>query len=133
MLTKKIIIDKTKGYLAKKDEILMAFLFGSRASDKACSQSDIDLALFLKEEDPQIEGKIWNDLEGILQEEIDLIILNRAPSTLSWSILRKGIPLLIKDRKGYLDFFLNISQEAEDFIEFNLDTWRRKEEYGKRR
>ena len=113
-----------KPYLEKRKEVLMAFLFGSVAQEKYCQESDIDLAVYLKEE-TRVD-KLWNVLEGLLHREVDLVVLNRAPATLSWSVLRKGVPIVIKNRSLFLDFLINVSTEAEDFIEFNFDTWRMK-------
>jgi len=96
----------------------------------SCLESDIDIALYLKNKDNRLENKIQNGLERLLKKEVDLIILNRAPSILAWNIIRKGIPLTIKDRGVYLDFMLEVSREAEDLIDFNLDTWRKKYALG---
>lgn len=125
------ILDKTRQYFEQKDEVIMAFLFGSYVSGKYCSESDIDIAIFIKNEDNEIERDIQNNIEWLLRKNVEIVNLSRARATLAWNILRKGIPLVIKDRKLYIDFLLEVSNEAEDFIDFNLDTWRRK--YGIRK
>lgn len=124
------LVTVLKPYFEKERDILFSFLFGSRASGKTCLESDIDIAVYLKRQDDKLENKIQNDLERLLGKEVDLVILNRSPSTLSWNIIRKGIALDIKDRGVYLDFMLEVSREAEDLIDFNLDTWRMKYALG---
>lgn len=126
----KRILDITRSYFNQKEEIIIAFLFGSYAFGAQCLESDVDIALYVKDVDNDIEVEIQNSLERLLGKEVDLIILSRARATLSWNILRKGIPLVIKNRGIYLDFLLEVSREAQDFLDFNLDTWRRK--YGVR-
>lgn len=127
------ILDKTRQYFEQKDEVIMVFLFGSYVSGKYCSESDIDIAIFIKDEDNEIERDIQNNIEWLLRKiewllrkNVEIVNLSRARATLAWNILRKGIPLVIKDRKLYIDFLLEVSNEAEDFVYFNLDTWRRK-------
>ena len=64
------------------------------------------------------EDKIWGDLIDILQtDNVDLIILNRAPANIAASALR-GLPLVIKDYKLYLEFMLLVTREAEDYYNF---------------
>lgn len=122
------VADISTSYLKQKEEVIMAFLFGSYASGRVCHESDVDIALYLEREDYNLEIDIQNALEKLLGKEVDLVILSRAPATLSWQIIRRGIPLTIKDRGIYLDFLLDVSGEAQDFLDFNLDAWRRK--YG---
>lgn len=122
------IINEIKDYCSSKDDIIMGFLFGSYVYNYQCKESDIDIALYLKKENEDLEIEIQNDLERLLNKQIDMVVLTRAPATLAWNIIRKGMPIIIRDRRLYLDFLLDVSNEAQDFIEFNLDTWRRK--YG---
>ena len=125
-MKKEDIVAILKPYCEKENDIIFGFLFGSYAFDKPCLESDIDIALYLRNTGDKLENRLQNELENLLHKELDLVILNRAPSTLAWNIIRKGIPLTIKKRAIYLDFMLEVSTEAEDFIDFNLDTWRRK-------
>lgn len=122
------IVNLIKQYCEKREEVLMGFLFGSYASNYQCKESDVDIALYLRDTGGWAEIEIQNDIERLLHKQVDLVVLSRAPATLAWNILRKGIPLIIKDRGFYLDFLLDVSNEAQDFIDFNLDTWRRKYE-----
>ncbi len=125
-MKKEQILAILKSYCEKEKDILFGFLFGSYAFEAFCIESDIDIAVYLKDKDNGLENRIQDDLERLLNKEVDLIILNRAPSMLAWNIIRKGIPLIIKDRAVYLDFMLEVSRDAEDLIDFNLDAWRRK-------
>lgn len=55
------------------------------------------------------------------------MVLNRAPSTVAFSVLQNGVPLAIKDRSLYWRFFLLISSTAEDFRAFARDFWESKQ------
>ena len=81
MLTHQKVKDLLIPYFKGKDEISLAFLFGSRVKDVFCLESDVDIAIF----------------------------------------------------NLFLDLILETSSEAQDLIEFNLDTYRKKDGYRKRR
>ena len=111
----------------------MAFIFGSYAKGSAISESDLDIAIYFKPEGGEMEweadkeyadeGKIWLDVERIVKRNVDLLILNRAFSTLAFEVLRTGIPILIKDRLLYLRFLSRVSFEAIDFMDIVDEYW----------
>ena len=108
-------------YFANRLNVRMAFLFGSVERGVASTESDVDVAVYLEEEG--VERTLWTDIECLLGCEVDLVVLNRAPALVAWSAIR-GTPLLIRDRGFFLDYFLEISEEAESLAEFNLDFWK---------
>ena len=115
---------KLKDYFKKRDDVLMAFVFGSRSKGYASERSDWDIAVYFKplhglewEHDREYpaQKKVWADCVDILQtDNVDLVVLNRAPSTVADSAI-SGIPLVIKDRRLWIEFMLRITQQAEDF------------------
>lgn len=111
-------------YFAKRLDVRMAFLFGSVERGVASTESDVDIAVYLEKEGT--EGTLWTDIERLVGCEVDLIVLNRAPALVAWSAIR-GAPLLIRDRGFFLDYFLEISEEAESLAEFNLDFWKQRD------
>lgn len=125
------ITRKLKDYFEKRDDVVMAFLFGSFAKGQALYDSDADIAVYFKPKTKAIEweednfypeeDKIWRELENILKRDVDLLILNCAHSRLVSKILRAGIPIVIKDHSIYWRFFLLISSVARDFQEFIRD------------
>ncbi len=108
-------------YFANRLNVRMAFLFGSVERGVASTESDVDVAVYLEKEGA--EGTLWTDIERLVGCEVDLVVLNRAPPLIAWSAIR-GTPLLIRDRGFFLDYFLEISEEAESLAEFNLDFWK---------
>lgn len=116
-----------KDYLNSEDSIILAFLFGSQANNLSHKSSDWDIGIYLKlkeSQDTEIFDEIWAKVEEILDSEVDLILLNDAPPLLVSRIIREGLPLVIKDRKFYLDFLLKITEEAEFFLRFFDDYYK---------
>jgi predicted nucleotidyltransferase len=114
---------RLRDYFEVRNEITFAFLFGSVVKGKVRKDGDVDIAIyFCPEEDIEWEAfnkiykeesRIARDLEKLLKKEVDLVVLNRARAVLADEILRKGKPILIKDRGIFLDFLCIISDEAE--------------------
>lgn len=119
-----------KEYFEERKEIAFAFLFGSAAKGRVRLEGDIDIAVyFWPEEDIEWEAfdrtwaeerKIGLDLERLLRKEVDLIVLNRARALVADEIVRKGTPIIVRDRGILMDFLCIVSDEAEymrDLIE----------------
>lgn len=127
------LIAELKKYFSLQPTVEMAFIFGSQAKGRAISESDFDIAVYFKpagkdiewEEDKEyeMENKIWLETEKIVKKNVDLIILNRASSTLAFEILRAGKIIIIKNRMLYLRFFSRVSFEAIDFMGMIEDYW----------
>ena len=94
------IINYVFEYLANRDDIVFAYLFGSYAKGKQTHLSDIDVAVYMEDNNQAFDQKlgILNDLTKILEtEEIDLVILNKAPIALLTKILANKVILIDKD------------------------------------
>jgi uncharacterized protein YutE (UPF0331/DUF86 family)/predicted nucleotidyltransferase len=122
-------IKKLKEYFTKRDDVVMAFLFGSQAEGRAHSGSDWDVAVYFKPEAEHIEWEehgreypeedhVWSYCSDILAtDNVDLIVLNRAPSSIADTAIR-GMPLVVKDSHIWLRFMLLITHEAEEYRKF---------------
>ena len=137
-LNKEKIMGVLKPYFEQRADIIMAFLFGSWAADRPCAESDVDVAVYFKPKSGRLEwddsdaryeaeAAIWLDVERMLGSEVDLLVMNRAASSIAASAIG-GMPIVIKDRGLYLDFMLRVTSEAEDFRQFVDEYWRLKEE-----
>ncbi len=94
------IINVAIDYLAARDDITFAYLFGSYAKKKQTHLSDIDIAVYMKEGNHVFDNKleILRDLSKILKlDDIDLVILNKAPISLLTKILKNKAILIDKD------------------------------------
>lgn len=120
-----------KKYFKSKKNIQLAFLFGSQAKGRAIKESDFDIAIWPEAGVPQEEiNLLWQEIEGLLHSNVDLILLPKARPTVAWSALR-GKRLLIRDFKLYLNLFLNVSREAEDIQDFLIDYRKLQVRYAK--
>jgi len=96
-------------FLQKQDPVELAYLFGSVAIQKAGKLSDIDLAIFLdesieKKERFKIKLRLISDLENILKtDRLDLVIMNDAPISLNFEIIKANHPLFIRDKNLKVD------------------------------
>ena len=98
---------------APRDEVLEAYLFGSRASGGAQAHSDMDIAVFvteraLRRQDYGYAAQLTTHLMAALgSNEIDVVVLNRAPPLLYHRVLRDGRRILSRNlratttREGY--------------------------------
>lgn len=111
--------EKLKETLRQDQNILFAYLFGSRVKDKVRFGSDLDIALYFKREPELLEiGKIVNEFENICEFKIDLVSLNNLYDknpALAYSVISEGALLFCDDEKvlthykkmsflNYLDF-----------------------------
>lgn len=125
-------LQKLKQYFKNRDDIVMAFVFGSQASGRAHQGSDWDIAVYFKPEVASMEweetgreysqeDKVWGDCIDLLQtDNVDLLVLNRAPASIADTAIR-GVPLVIKNHGIWLRFMLIITREAEDYRDFVHD------------
>lgn len=130
-------INALKKYFNKRPDVILAFLFGSQAKKRISLHSDWDVGVYFRPPSGDLEWEenkfypgedgVWKNLEDILKKEVDLVILNRVPSSLVFSVLAKGTPLVINDRRIYLDLLDKTSYEAIDFREFCEDFYRIKQ------
>ncbi|MEY4511429.1 MAG: hypothetical protein RLZZ450_3551 [Pseudomonadota bacterium] len=81
----------------------VAYLFGSRATGKARSDSDLDLALSLSPNAMQSDELMLDLLDalarglGPLGERADLVDLGRSSSSIGFRVIRDGICVLSRD------------------------------------
>lgn len=93
------VIKECKDILMEYEKIIFAYIFGSYVENKMKVDSDIDIAIYLKEDlKPDEYLKIKNILFDILKIEVDLVILNEAPPLLKYEIYKKNILLFTRDK-----------------------------------
>lgn len=119
-------LNKLKEYFQNRDDVVMAFVFGSQAEKRTHAGSDWDVAVYFKPEGKSVEWeasdreyseerRVWGDCIGMLKtDNVDLVVLNRAPASIADSAIR-GIPLAVKDQGLYIEFMLRVTSAAIDF------------------
>ena len=101
---------KVVEFLSKQKHVKLAYLFGSVAEGREGKLSDIDLAVFLdeslsKKERFNLQLKLISELTSIMKtDRIDLIIMNDAPLSLNYEIIKANHPLLVRDKGEKIEF-----------------------------
>jgi predicted nucleotidyltransferase len=97
------LIPRAVSYLRSRKDIHFGYLFGGLARNKLTVLSDVDVAVYLSEDADLSEEKldILGNLMDILQtDEVDLVLLNRAPLPLKMKILEHRV--VIVDNNPFL-------------------------------
>jgi predicted nucleotidyltransferase len=76
------MVDQLIKLFESDENCLMAYLFGSHSKGKANKESDIDIAVYLKDFSNSTTTDLWNRLEDLLKKNVDLIILNNARASM---------------------------------------------------
>jgi predicted nucleotidyltransferase len=97
--------------LEKEPQVLFAYLFGSYAKGVQNETSDIDIAVYLKEEnilekDPLYPSRLAIKVERILagKKTVDVRVLNGSTLRFKNQVLRYGKLLFSKDEKKRIEF-----------------------------
>lgn len=103
--SKETIVEIIKQELRKHKEISFAYLHGSFAEKDTFH--DIDIAVFLNElpeskleYELKLEAKLIQVISGI----VDVRILNNAPLSFRYHVIKQGVPLLIRDDNERVEF-----------------------------
>ncbi len=98
------------------EEILFAYLFGSRAGGRPRPDSDWDVAVFLrdgltKRQRFRIRVRLSAELEEL--GKVDVVVLNDAPPLLAHRVLT-GRRILVRDKVALVRFFVTTMTLAAD-------------------
>lgn len=84
-----IRINKLRDFLKKHPEVIFAYIFGGLAKGKRSFLSDVDIAIYLKNPEKFDYLQFYTEITKFLNtDEVDLVVLNNAPLTLSGRILQ---------------------------------------------
>jgi len=93
-------ISKVAEVLTKEENVLFAYLFGGLARGDASPLSDVDIAVYLRDTQNLADYKLslFDKLTDALgTSELDLVILNTAPTSLAGRILQNKRILIDKE------------------------------------
>ena len=109
------ILKKIKNFLEKDHEIILAFIHGSFRFNKPFR--DIDIAVLLRDKEKAFEYTINKSVE--LEDEIglpiDIHVLNDAPVTFRYHVVRNGTLLFTKNKAKLQEFIIKTLKEYWDF------------------
>jgi|SoiMethySBSTD1v2_1073268.scaffolds.fasta_scaffold78984_3 predicted nucleotidyltransferase len=106
--------------LFQQHPVRLTYLFGSQATRRTHSSSDVDVAVLLDEsltpDERFVERlRLLGDLSRIFDtDDVDLVILNEAPPLLAYETLRHGILLYCADAQTRIEFQVRTLRAYED-------------------
>ena len=104
-----------KGFLKGRGQILLVFVFGSFATRRITSHSDIDIGiLFETLPDVYETNRLRDELTGLLNRDADVIVLNNASPILRMQVLKKGVLIFSKERRYFHQFFVDTVNQYDD-------------------
>ena len=86
-------------YFSNKDNIILAYLFGSTVRGDTGRLSDVDISILVDEKISKkdrfdLELKLISEISTLIKKnKIDLVVLNEAPLLLAYNIIKNGIIL----------------------------------------
>lgn len=121
-MNKDNIILKTKCLLENyKSSVIAGYLFGSCRTGSMTPLSDIDIAILFdeklsSEEIENMKNEIYAKLiEALGTDEVDLIVLNRAPLSVRFGVLKDKEIIYFSDKEKVVDFQCDVVSEYLDF------------------
>jgi predicted nucleotidyltransferase len=108
-------IKKCRDILINYEAIIFAYIFGSYAKGNVKEDSDIDIAIYLKDSIgtyAYLDMKM--ELSEALKREVDLVILNDSTSLLKYEIYKKNILLFTHDESIENRYKVKILFEYDD-------------------
>jgi predicted nucleotidyltransferase len=109
--------------IQRHPEILAAYLYGSYATGRPNRQSDVDIAVVLREQRGRLatepnaayEVDLANELgTAIGHARVEVVILNDAPPLLAWEAVRRGRRIFARDVHAVRRFELRTRQRYLD-------------------
>ncbi len=100
--------------------VLLAFVFGSRATDHVHPESDVDVAVLFAESlsaDARYSERLalTGELSQLFRSDrIDVVVLNEAPPLLAYEALRNGVCVYSVSDGVRIEFQIRTVREYED-------------------
>ncbi|MBN2341815.1 MAG: nucleotidyltransferase domain-containing protein [Deltaproteobacteria bacterium] len=104
-------------YFSTSEDVLLVALYGSHATGTATQQSDIDIALYLRNPmttDRKME--IISELGPLCQAELDVLDLHQASALLFRQVFTKGKILINKSSVAYEKLLTRLVYDEADFL-----------------
>jgi predicted nucleotidyltransferase len=110
---------KIANYFKNREEIIAVYLFGSFASGKERTCSDLDLAILFDSRDRDFINRLLDkyliDLSRILRKDAHLTAMNFSSEALLRQIFKKGRCLVVNHPKKLASFKMTAYSRIVDF------------------
>lgn len=123
------MIEKLREALEKEENVIVAYLYGSRARGDYHEKSDVDIAVLVKslpspEENPFYEVDLSLKLSKAISADVEIKVLNDKPLVFLCQVLRHGKLIISKDERTRVKFETSTLDRCIDFRPF-LETYNR--------
>ncbi len=114
---KEVLTEKISDILKAKEYILFAYIFGSFVSDDEVK--DIDVGVFISSVENKsplkLELKLEGEIEDAIHIPVDIRIINNAPSSFIYNVLKGGIVIVDNNKSLRSDFEGLVYKKYFDF------------------
>ena len=114
------VSDKLSAVLADRDEVAVAYLFGSAVRGEMSQLSDIDVGVLLSDGPQNLlryRARLIEDLSRALAgRSVDVVLLEEAPPALAARAVREGQMLLCRDHTRRVRFEIRTLQRDLDTV-----------------
>jgi len=100
--------------LSEAQDVILAYVFGSKASGKEHAFSDVDVAILLKDPSLSRVMRIHGLLTNFLGGNLDTLLLNLAPPFLRYRVVKDGLRVLSRDDEVRVSFEARALSEGLD-------------------
>ena len=103
-------------------EVVAVYLFGSAARGTRGKRSDVDIAVLTRARETSrrrsrsLVEYVQAACDALGTDNVDVVLLHRAPIALRHEVFREGKPLLVRDAEALTRFRLESSREYLDTI-----------------
>jgi predicted nucleotidyltransferase len=103
-------------------EVVAVYLFGSAARQTQGKRSDVDIAVLTRARETSrrrsrsLVEYVEAACDALGTDNVDVVLLHRAPIALRHEVFREGKPLLVRDPEALTRFRLESSREYLDTI-----------------
>jgi len=100
------ILEGIREVLEKEKRVEFAYLFGSFARRGGRKDSDIDIAVFVRNENLPLnfEQKLALKIEEKIKKQVEIVVMNQASLSLLLEILKHGFVLFSRNEKKRIMF-----------------------------
>ena len=110
-----------KEYFATKNEVIAVYLFGSRAEGVARPDSDLDIAVLIKEQAEDhfaYRMGLAEDLEKLAGIHTEVVVLQEVPLLLQFQVLKHGKLLFERDPSQRAAYQMRLMSRYYDYKRF---------------
>jgi uncharacterized protein len=99
-------------------EVSLAYLFGSRVQGNVGPLSDYDVAVLLDDDAVTFEAGfvLAHELTMVLDAQADVVVLNRVPVVLAYSVIAQGRRLLERDVATRVEYEARVLSLYGDYL-----------------